>query len=280
MHFGLAIFPTDETPGPAELGRLAQERGFESLFFPEHTHIPASRETPHPAGIELPREYARLFDPFVALAAVAAVTTTLRVGTGICLVAQRDPLLTAKEVASLDHVSGGRFLFGVGAGWNREEMRDHGTEPRARFDVMRERIEAMKELWTQDEATYLGNHVRFERAWSWPKPVQRPHPPVLVGGNGATVLDRVLAFGDAWMPNPERHDDTLLARIAELRERAAAAGREIPVTVNAASTKPERLARLAEVGVERAVFYLPSGNAAQVEQRLERIEAATAALGG
>ena len=280
MDFGLAIFPTDETLPPDELGRLAEERGFESLFFPEHTHIPAGRETPYPIGGELPGYYARTYDPFVALTAAAAATSTLKIGTGICLVPQRDPIITAKAVASVDRLSGGRFLFGVGAGWNREEMRDHGTEPRERFAIMRERIEAMRAIWTQDEASYAGDHVRFERIWCWPKPLQDPHPPVLVAGNGATVLDRVLAFGDGWMPNPERDDDVLLGRIAELRRRAAEAGREITVTVNAASTKPERLERLVNASVERAVFYLPSADEAQVEGRLAQIDAGIGSLAG
>ena len=278
MHAGLAIFATDDTPGPAELGRLAEERGFESLFFPEHTHIPASRETPYPAGGELPREYARMLDPFLALTAAAAATERLRLGTGICLVVERDPIVCAKEVATLDLLSGGRVLFGVGAGWNREEMANHGTDPRTRMALLRERVEAMQAIWTQDEASYAGEHVAFERIWSWPKPVQRPHPPVLVAGNGPTVLDRVLAFGDAWLPNPERDDDTLLARIAELRRRAADAGREVGVTVNAASAKPERLARLAEAQVDRVVFYLPASDRDAIERRLERIDAGLAAI--
>ena len=272
MDAGLAIFATDETPPPGEVARLAEERGFESIWFTEHTHIPASRETPHPAGIDLPREYARTLDPFVGLTAAAAATERIKVGFGICLVIQRDPIVTAKAVASLDLVSGGRVLFGVGAGWNREEMRDHGTDPRTRMAVLHERVDAMKALWTQDEATYHGEHVRFDRAWSWPKPVQQPHPPILVGGNGPTVEDRVLAFGDAWMPNLVGDDDTMLARIDALRRRARDAGRDVTITVNAMSTKPERIARYAEAGVERLVFYLPAAGADAIEQRLERIE--------
>src|SRR5438477_4267717 len=194
MEFGLAIFPTEDVPPPDEIARMAEERGFESLLFPEHTHIPARRETPYPAGGELPRQYSRTYDPFVALTAAASATERLQVGTAICLVVERDPIVTAKEVASIDRLSGGRFLFGVGAGWNVEEMRNHGTEASRRFGLMRERIEAMKAIWTQDEASYSGRYVGFERIWCWPKPVQKPHPPVLVGGNGASVLDRVLAF--------------------------------------------------------------------------------------
>ena len=272
MHAGVAIFPTDETPPPGELARMAEERGFESIWFPEHTHIPASRETPYPAGGDLPREYARTLDPFVGLAAAAAATTTIRLGFGICLVVQRDPIVTAKAVASLDLVSDGRVLFGVGAGWNREEMRDHGTDPSRRMHVLRERVEAMKALWTEDEASYHGEHVDFDRAWSWPKPVQRPHPPVLVGGNGPTVEDRVLAFGDAWMPNLVGGDDFMLGRIDALRRRAAEAGRDVTITINAMSTKPDRVARYADAGVERLVFYLPPGGRDAIEQRFERIE--------
>lgn len=276
MDFGLAIFPTAETPPPDALGRLAEERGFESLFFPEHTHIPASRDTPYPAGGELPPEYRRTLDPFVALTAAAAATEHLRIGTGICLVVERDPIVTAKEVASLDVVSGGRFHFGVGAGWNREEMANHGTDPRTRMRLMAERVEAMKEIWTSDEASYDGEHVSFERIWSWPKPVQQPHPPILVGGNGSTVLDRVVAFGDAWMPNVI-DDDVLLGQIADLRERA---GADFPVTLNASPTRPERLARYEEAGVQRALFYLPQGGMEAIEPRLERISGSIEQLRG
>jgi probable F420-dependent oxidoreductase len=270
VQFGVAIFPTWYAIDPPALGRLAEERGFESLFFPEHTHIPTSRRSPYPGGGELPREYSNTHDPFVALAAVAAVTERLRVATGICLVIERDPITTAKEVASLDHLSGGRFLFGVGAGWNAEEMENHGTDPSVRFGLMRERIEAMKAIWTQDEAEYHGRHVDFDPIWSWPKPVQQPHPPVLVGGNGSRVLDRVLAFGDEWMPNRIGDDDELAARIAELQRRAEEAGRApIPVTLFGAPRKPERLERLERAGITRFLFMLPPAEAGEVERKLD-----------
>ena len=212
MRFGIAVFPADFAADPATIGRLVEERRFESLFFPEHTHIPASRRTPYPPGGELPREYSRTYDPFVALAAAAASTEKLLIATGICLVIERDAIITAKEVASVDRLSGGRLLFGVGAGWNIEEMENHGTDPSRRFSLMRERIEAMKAIWTEDEASYHGEHVDFDSIWCWPKPIQKPHPPVLVGGNGERVLDRVVAFGDEWMPN----------RASGLRERIEA----------------------------------------------------------
>jgi probable F420-dependent oxidoreductase len=253
---------------------MAEERGFECLLFPEHTHIPASRETAAPRGGELPSHYSRTYDPFVALTAAAGATERLLIGTGVCLVIERDPIITAKEVASIDVLSGGRFLFGVGAGWNVEEMRHHGTEASRRFGVMRERIEAMKAIWTQDEASYSGRYVGFERIWCWPKPTQKPHPPVLVGGNGARVLDRVLAYGDEWMPNRAR-DDELAARIAELGARAAEAGRDpIPVTVVGSEPDPARLERLAQAGAHRVVFWLPPESAEAVEEGFDRYGAA------
>jgi probable F420-dependent oxidoreductase len=267
MKLAAAVFPTDETLAPQEVAQLVEERGFESLWFPEHTHIPASRATPYPAGGDLPSMYWRSLDPFVALTAAAMATTKLRLGTGICLVIERDPIITAKEAASLDLLSGGRFEFGVGAGWNREEMRNHGTDPRKRMAVLAERVEAIKEIWTSSEASFHGEHVSFDRIWSWPKPVQDPHPPVWVGGNGPTVEDRVLAFGDGWMPNVV-DDDQLLARFDALRARA---DREIRLAINASPRRPERLERYVSAGVERAIFYLPSAGRDEIEQRLDAI---------
>jgi probable F420-dependent oxidoreductase len=270
MKFGVAIFPTESVPPPSELAVMAEERGFECLLFPEHTHIPASRESPWPGGDELPPWYSRTYDPFVALTAAAMATERLLIGTGICLVIERDPIVTAKEVASVDVLSGGRFLFGVGAGWNAEEMRNHGTDPSRRFSLMRERIEAMKAIWTEDEASYSGPQVGFEHIWSWPKPVQKPHPPVLIGGDGPTVLDRVLAYGDEWMPNRVREEE-LTARIAELNARAAEAGRgSIPVTVVGMAPDPERIERLAQAGIHRVVFWLPQDGLEAVEQGFDR----------
>jgi probable F420-dependent oxidoreductase len=194
-------------------------------------------------------------------------------------VVERDPIVTAKEVASLDLLSGGRMLFGVGAGWNREEMRDHGTDPATRFALLRERVEAMKAIWTEDEASYHGRFVSFDALWSWPKPVQRPHPPVLVGGTGPRVLERVVAYGDAWLPNRVTDDDVLVARIEELQRLAAEAGRDpIPVTVYGASLNPARLARWEAAGVERAVYWLPSEPAGDIEPHLDRMAASIGAL--
>jgi probable F420-dependent oxidoreductase len=276
MDLGLAIFATDESVTPAWLATRAEALGFESVFFPEHTHIPAGRATPYPAGGELPREYSRLFDPFVAATHAAAATETIRVGLGIILVPQREPIACAKAAASVDHLSGGRLLFGVGAGWNVEEMRNHGVDPGRRFGQMREHVEAMQAIWRDDEASYAGRHVQFGRIWSWPKPVQRPGPPILVGGNGKGVLDRVLAYGDHWMPNVVGGDDVLLARIEELRSRAE---RPVGVTVNAAPSRQEQLERYAEAGVERCVFYVPSAVADAVEAKIERVLDSAAQVG-
>jgi probable F420-dependent oxidoreductase len=281
MDFAVAIFPTEDAQDPAQIARTAEEGGFESLLFPEHTHIPASRETPYSYGDELPAEYSRTYDPFVALALAAAATERLRIGTGVCLVIERDPIVTAKEVASIDRLSGGRFLFGVGAGWNVEEMRNHGTDAGKRFGIMRERIEAMKAIWTQEEASYSGRYVSFERIWSWPKPLQRPHPPILVGGNGPRVLDRVLAFGDEWMPNRISDDDALLGRIRELNERAAQIGRDsIPVTVVGMARDPARIERLEQGGVHRVVFWLPPRGRSEVEAAFDKFSATAREFAG
>ena len=270
MKFGVAIFPTDAVQPPGEIARMAEERGFECLLFPEHTHIPAGRESRWPGGDELPGYYARTYDPFVACTAAAAGSERLLIGTGICLVIERDPIITAKEVASIDVLSGGRFLFGVGAGWNVEEMANHGTDASRRFAVMGERIEAIKAIWSEDEASYSGRYVNFERIWCWPKPVQKPHPPVMVGGNGPRVLDRVLAFGDEWMPN-RMSDSDLAARIAQLRDRASEIGRSaIPVTVVGVPADAARIEAMARIGVDRVVFWLPPESPDAVEAGFDR----------
>jgi probable F420-dependent oxidoreductase len=261
--------------GPGPLARLVEDHGQSALFFAEHTHIPASRESPYGDGSgKLPRKYWHTYDLFVALTAAAAETGRLRVGSGICLVIERDPIITAKEVASVDHLSGGRYEFGVGAGWNREEMANHGTDPRFRMVVMRERIEAMKAIWRDHEATYQGRFVSFDRIWSYPKPVQRPHPPILVGGSGPGVLDRVLAFGTAWFPN---YDEKIFPRIAELRSRA---DRPIDVQVISTPADPKVLQRLQEAGVQRASRWLPSAPRDEVERELERWTAAISEFAG
>ncbi len=275
MKFGVAIFPTADIQSPPELARMAEDRGFECLLFPEHTHIPVSCQTPYPGGGELPPEYSRTYDPFVALTAAATASEKLLIGTGICLVIERDPIVTAKEVASVDRLSEGRFLFGVGAGWNVEEMANHGTDASRRFAVMRERIEAMKQIWSEDEASYHGRHVDFDRIWCWPKPAQKPHPPVLVGGNGPKVLERVVAFGDEWMPNRIGDDEGMLARCHDLSARAEQAGRgPIPITIAGMMRDPARIERFAQAGVHRALFWLPPRGPDEVEAAMDRYAAA------
>jgi probable F420-dependent oxidoreductase len=261
MEIGAFIFPTAYSIRIDELARALEERGFESFFVTEHTHIPASRRTPWPGGGELPKEYAHTLDPFIGLMAAAAATSRLRVGTGICLVIEHDPIVLAKVVASLDLLSNGRVLFGVGAGWNAEEMENHGTHFPTRFRVMRERVLAMKAIWTQEEAEYHGDFVNFDRIWSYPKPVQRPHPPVLLGGEGRHTLRRVVEFCDGWFPRGRAGVDVVLAQLQELRAEAARAGRDpktISVSVFGGKPDPAALDRYREAGIDRYVLPLPS----------------------
>jgi probable F420-dependent oxidoreductase len=266
MKFGVSTFVTDEGIGPAALGTALEERGFDSLYVAEHTHIPASRETPYPAGGDLPREYYRILDPFVVLTAAAVATERLELGTGIALVAQRDPIILAKEVASLDLVSGGRAVLGIGAGWNREEMRNHGTDPTTRMRLVRESILAMRAIWENDQAEFHGEFVDFDPIYCWPKPLRRP--PVMVGGAGPKTFDRVLEFGDGWMPISLRGGDRLAAGIKELRDRA---DRHVPVTACSAIPEPEVVERMAEIEVDELLFHLPTEPAAETLTRLDRM---------
>jgi len=277
MDFGAAIFFTDYSMGPAELARALEERGFESLWAPEHSHIPLSRRSPFPQGGDLPKKYYDVMDPFVTLSAAAAVTTKLKVATGICLVVQRDPIQTAKEVATLDQVSGGRVLFGIGAGWNAEEMADHGTEFSMRFEVMRERVEAMKAIWTKSKPEYDGKHVKFPQMMTWPKPIQKPHPPVIVGGAFPYGARRAIAYGDGWVPHARRpaYDD-VLTLLPEFRKMATAAGRDpgsIPVTVFGVAENVDAVRRCQDAGVARAIFNLPAAKADEVLPVLDRCAA-------
>ena len=267
MKFGIAIFPTDHAISMTELAPLVEEAGFESLWVAEHSHIPTSRATPYPAGGELPRMYMHTMDPFVALTAAAVASKSLLLGTGICLLIQRDPIHTAKEAASLDCISNGRLLFGVGAGWNREEMADHGTAFETRFKLLRERVEAVKAIWTQDEAEYHGEMVDFGPMWCWPKPVSKPHPPVLLGGNGPNVLKRVIAYADGWMPNR----GAALERIPELRQMEAESGHaHVPVSFYPRDTAAD-IERAAGVGVERSIFYVPADGRAPALTKLDAL---------
>jgi probable F420-dependent oxidoreductase len=270
MHTGVLMFATDYSIRIDELAREAEARGFESLFVPEHTHIPTSRRSPF-AGGELPKEYWHTLDPFVGLMAAATATRTLKVGTGICLIIERDTITTAKAAATLDFLSGGRFLMGIGAGWNAEEMENHGTQFKSRWRLLRERVLAMKEIWTKEEAEFHGEFVNFDRIWSLPKPLQKPHPPILMGGDGPTTFDRVAEFGDGWMPilRPGRNP---VERIPAFRERLERAGRDprsVPVSIFFAPPRKPELEALAAAGVARAIFGLPSEPRDAVLPRLD-----------
>jgi probable F420-dependent oxidoreductase len=274
MDFGGAIFFTDYSIGPVALGRALEERGFESLWAPEHSHIPLSRASAFPAGGDLPKKYYDVMDPFVTLAAAAAATTRLRVATGVCLVVQRDPIQTAKAVASLDQVSGGRFLFGIGAGWNAEEMADHGTAFASRFRVMRERVEAMKAIWTKSKPEYAGELVKFPPMMTWPKPQQKPHPPVIVGGAFPYGARRAIAYGDGWVPHARRpaYRD-VLSLLPEFRKLAVEAGRDpatLPITIFGAAEDVDAIRRYRDAGVARLIFNLASAKADEVLPVLDR----------
>ena len=277
MEFGAAIFFTDYSIGPAALARALEERGFESLWAPEHSHIPLSRTSPFPAGGDLPKKYYDLMDPFVTLAAAATATTRLKVATGVCLVVQRDPIQTAKTVATLDQISGGRFLFGIGAGWNAEEMADHGTEFASRFEVMRERVEAMRAIWTTSKPAFEGKFVRFPPMMTWPKPVQKPHPPVLVGGAFPYGARRAIAWGDGWVPHAERPAyGHVLGKLPEFRKLALEAGRDpatLPITVFGVAEDLELIKRYRDAGVARLVFNLPAAKRDEVLPVLDRCAA-------
>ena len=259
MQFGVLTFLTDYTLKPAEMAVAMEERGLEIFMVPEHTHIPTSRETPFPPGGDIPREYLHTLDPFVALTAAAAVTERLLIGTGISLVVQHDPIVLAKQVATLDFVSNGRFVFGIGGGWNREEMRNHGSAFESRFRLMRERIEAMKAIWTEEKASYHGKFVDFDDIWQYPKPVQKPYPPILIGGDAERTLERVVRYGDEWMPVGFIQPERFVSRVAELQKLAAAAGRgRIPVGVYGCPEEPTVLDVFIKAGAERLLFWLPS----------------------
>lgn len=267
MKFGVAIFPTDYAIPLDELAPSAEELGFESLWVAEHSHIPTSRRSPYPAGGDLPKHYWHTMDPFVALTVAAKASKSIRIGTGICLLVERDPIHTAKETASLDLVSGGRFIFGIGGGWNAEEMEDHGTDFHTRWKLLRERTEAVKAIWTQEVAEYHGDLVDFGPMWSWPKPVQKPHPPVILGGSGPKVLERVVRYADGWMPNRGE----VIARIPELQEMAQAAGRKpIPVTFYPRRGAAE-IERLSGAGVDRLIYYVPADGRDAALAKLEEL---------
>ncbi|MEJ0018647.1 MAG: LLM class F420-dependent oxidoreductase [Acetobacteraceae bacterium] len=274
MQFGAAMFFTDYSMAPAALARALEERGFESLWAPEHSHIPTSRTSPFPNGGDLPKQYYDVMDPFVTLTAAAAATGTLKVGTGVCLVQQRDPIQTAKLVASIDQVSGGRFLFGVGSGWNAEEMADHGTPFKSRHKIARERIEAMKAIWTQTKAEYHGEFVNFDPMMAWPKPVQKPHPPVIVGGAFPYGARRAIRYGDGWVPHASRPEyGDVSDFLPQFHQMVKDAGRDpasIPLTMFRVVEELDRLRHYRDIGIARVVITVPSAGEAEVMPILDR----------
>jgi probable F420-dependent oxidoreductase len=254
MKFGISTFVNDDSIDTVSLARAIEERGFDALTIAEHTHIPASRESAYPLGGELPSIYYRTLDPFVTLAAAAAVTSRIELITGIALLIQRDPIVTAKEAASIDLISNGRFVFGVGAGWNLEEMRDHGTDPKTRGALLDERIEAIKALWTDEPAEYHGKYVDFESSYMRPKPVQKPHPPIIIGGDSDATVKRIIRHEAGWISNPFPIDH-LKRRIDQLREGA---GHDIPLTTFGTPIDPEYWRGLEELGYGQANLLLPT----------------------
>jgi probable F420-dependent oxidoreductase len=275
MHCGVSIFPTDYSIQPHDLAAEAESRGFESIWLPEHSHIPTSRKSPWPGGGELPKHYYDSYDPFVSLAAAAAVTKKIKLGTGICLVIERDPIHTAKEVSTLDRLSNGRVLFGIGGGWNAEEMANHGTAFESRFKLMRERIQAMKEIWTQTKPKFSGELVKFDEMMQWPKPVQKPHPPIIVGGAFPHAARRAVAYGDGWIPIGGRGPDPTEA-LTEFRKMAKDAGRDpasLSFDVFGAPREADALKRYRDAGVTRTIWMFPSKGREEVLPMLDQCAA-------
>jgi probable F420-dependent oxidoreductase len=275
MKLGVTMFATDYAIRPDDLARESEARGFESIWFPEHTHIPASRKSPWPGGGELPKDYWHTHDLFVSMMAAAAVTKKIKIGSGICLVIEHDPILMAKEVATVDQLSNGRLIFGIGGGWNAEEMEHHGTPFKKRWKVLRERIEAMKEIWTKEEAEYHGEFVNFDKIWSYPKPAQKPNPPILLGTLTPKGIDRVVRYCDGWIPvgiTPK----TLPDAQQELKTCAEQAGRkvsEFPISIFGAPSKEDTLKQFRDLGVDRVVVFLPSAGADKVLPLLDQYAA-------
>lgn len=272
MQIGLFPFLTDYSMPVDQLAIAAEERGFDSIWVPEHTHIPANRRTDYPGGGELPKEYSHTLDPFVALAMAAGVTKNLKLATGICLLIEHQALTIAKTVATLDHLSGGRVMLGLGAGWNREEMENHGTQYSSRFRKLEEQMAALREIWTNDVATFHGEFENFDSVWSWPKPVQQPHPPLILGGETDHTLKRIVRLGDGWLPramNPER----VIAGMGKLQRFAEEAGRDpatISVSVFAPPPKDDVINRFRETAAERVILMVPPQDADATLRRLDR----------
>ncbi|WIM14424.1 LLM class F420-dependent oxidoreductase [Enhydrobacter sp.] len=273
MKIGAVMFFTAESMHPAALGRALEERDFESLWVPEHTHIPSSRKTAYPAGGGLIRPYYEIMDPFLVLNAAATATTRLKIGTGICLVIQRDPIVLAKMVSSIDQLSGGRFLFGVGNGWNQDEIENHGTVFKSRHKLARERIEAMKTIWAEEEPEYHGEFVNFDRMKQWPKPRQKPHPPIIVGGAFPHAARRAVRYGDGWIPRDDWLERDGVGILDRFRDMAKEAGRDpasLPISLFRVPDRIERLRQYRDLGIDRVVFSLPAEKEDKILPILDR----------
>ncbi len=269
--FGVSMFPTEYAMSPAEFARAVEVRGLDSVFFPEHTHIPTSRKTPWPGGAELPRNYSHTHDPFVALAACAAVTERIQLGFGVCLVAQRDPIVTAKQIASLDLISNGRVIFGVGAGWNREEMENHGTPFASRWSILREKVLAMKTIWRDEEASFHGEHINFDPIWSYPKPTRHGGPPVWLGAKSRFIAARIAEYGDGFMPIFTREGR---ASLVQLRQECDKRGRDFAeITLSSFGPPPteEATTLCLNEGYSHLVYMMPSADAGKVLPKLDEL---------
>ncbi len=279
MKFGVATFLTEYTMPPQEIAREVEQRGFESIWLSEHSHIPVNRVSRTPGGdLDLPREYIHAHDPYVCAAAASVVTTRLVIGIGVSVIVERDPIMTAKQVASIDLISGGRFQLGIGGGWNAEEMANHGTEYKTRWRLLRERVQAMKEIWTQDQPEYHGEFVNFDKIWCYPKPLQKPYPPIIMGGDGPTTLDRVVDYCDGWMPHvrPYTTGANFPERLAALSRKSEEAGRNpasISVSAYGLRPEPDMVAQFDLPGVERTIFMLPAAGRDIVLPYLDRCAA-------
>ena len=273
MKIGAVMFFTTDSMRPAPLAQELEKRGFESLWVPEHTHIPSSRKTPYPAGGPLIRPYYNIMDPFLVLNAAATVTTKLKIGTGIALIVQRDPIVTAKEVSTIDQLSQGRFLFGVGNGWNQDEIENHGTAFKSRHKLARERIEAMKTIWANEEPEYHGEFVNFDKMKQWPKPFQKPHPPIIVGGRLAFAARRAFRYGDGWIPRDDWLETDGIESIHTFRKMAADAGRDpksLPISIFRHPDNLDRLKLCRDLEIDRVVFTLPAEKEDKIMPILDR----------
>ena len=271
MDVGVLMFITDYALPVTELAKALEDRGFESLWIPEHSHIPVTRKSQYPAGGDLPKRYYDCMDPFPVIGAAAAATTTLKLATGICLVSQRDPIQTAKSVATVDHLSQGRFIFGTGVGWNRDEMENHGTNFKTRLSLTKERIEAMKEIWGKTKAEYHGKYVDFDPMMTWPKPVQKPYPPILIGGGWPHAAMRAVDYGDGWMPNSARPDYHILDKIGEWEAMQRQAGRDVPLTCCLVEDDIDKWARYQDAGAARIIVEVAPESADQVLPKLDEL---------